>query len=427
VADRPRAEPALRVARILPPVLMTLVGLGLGWAILTTAVADALAEKRPTEALLWRPDHPVALAGLAQSALEKGDLSEAELLALNALAEDPSQAAPLRVLGIAAGARGNLAAADGIMKNVGSRTHRDVLAEAWLFERLSHRGDYRQALVHLDSLLRTYGRGWRQISPLMVAVASRPDALPAFSETLATKPPWRRRFIQEIAARAESPAVALNLLSLLQESKAPPVREEYAAVVNRLIQDRGFELAYVTWVMSLPDSRLTRLGFIYNGEFDNLPDPEPFNWDLRSGRGAFSEISQGDGGTLLHATWTGSGSPPVAARQLLLLSPGVYRLTGRQRVQSLEGGGDATWVVGCAGQKRGNELAQSVPLGASPDWKPLVVEFEVPAEGCPAQWLSLTRSGGRSAGSALYIDVSYDDFLLQRAGYAADGGMEPLQ
>jgi capsular exopolysaccharide synthesis family protein len=82
-------------------VLVALVAAWLGYEVVTRALAERWAESRPERALLFRRDHPVALAALAERRLDGGRPQEAVRLARRALEAAPANVSALRTLALA--------------------------------------------------------------------------------------------------------------------------------------------------------------------------------------------------------------------------------------------------------------------------------------------------------------------------------------
>ena len=84
-----------------------------------------------------------------------GDLNTARGLAERALRANPLDARALAVLGQIAERQGDQARAGDLMRLSGARTWRDMPTQAWLLKYEIQKGNFAEALTHLDAILRT--------------------------------------------------------------------------------------------------------------------------------------------------------------------------------------------------------------------------------------------------------------------------------
>ena len=116
----------------------------------------------------------------------------------------------------------------------------------------------------------------------------------------------------------------------------------------------------------------TRLSGLVDADFRNASAPPPFNWALTSSSLGLAERRSGR----LQLMFYGQDSGTLA-RQLLLLSPGRYRLDAPS--SSKDGSGALYWLLRCD--------TDAGEITRAPIWQGGMA-FTVPA-GCPAQWLEL--------------------------------------
>ena len=388
---------------------------GLAVAIVIESAADHAAPVRPQAALAWKPDSAEALSRQAERLLVAGELSAARSAAKRALEHDPLEARAIRVLGEAAALEGNLASARRLIAEAGRRSRSDVPAHQWLFHQRLADGDIKGALESLDGVVRTGDTAGGGLMTAMAVEASRPDVMPQVVAMLATDPPWRYSFVRIFSAVA-APSRSVDLIAALRETRTPPTTEEYAVDINRALRDGDYETGFLAWLMAIPKARLGQLGYIYNGTFDPATDPEPFNWVLPVNRRLEATIAPNAtrDSSALHVIYAGVSTPRASVKQMLLLPPGRYRLTGQESSEAIRGDQGAQWAVQCAARGVRTMLGQSTPLSAVSDWKPFTFDFEVPAQNCPAQWLILMRSAPEAAQSSILIDVWYDDLSVSR-------------
>ena len=398
----------------------------LGWGIGVAALADRDSIDSPQDALDVRPGDAQALASLAEQRMAQRDPAVAEALAHRALAADPLELTAFRTLGLAAAVRGRYDQADELMTIAGRRAKRDRLAQLWLLQRRAGQGRYRDAVIHADGLMRAWPNEMRApVTRMLSAMAVDPNAGKAIAADLATDPPWRTRFLIDLSRNVPDLTAPFTVFSALQDSKQPPRSIELQAYIDRLVRERLYQAAYVTWVQLLPQTGMKGLGDLYDGDFNGLPGPPPFNWQLPRLKGASVELdpapegaSGGPGGGALHLSFGGGAAPVVLARQLLVLPPGRYRLLGEARTQRFESALGLTWTLRCAEGSKGL-AGETGPINDGPiskggGWAPIAAEFEVRASDCSAQWLTLEQAAHRPI--ATRGDIWFDGLKIMRAG-----------
>jgi hypothetical protein len=389
----------------------------LGWGIGVAALADRDSVERPQDALDVRPGDAQALASLADLRMSQRDTAAAQNLARRAILADPLELTAFRTLGQAAAADGKLAQADALMTIAGHRAKRDRPAQLWLLQRRAGQGRFAEAVVHADGLMRAWPTEMRApVTRMLTAMAVDPDAGRAIAGVLATDPPWRTRFLIDLSRGVSDLAAPFTVFSALQDSRQPPRTIELQAYIDRLVREGLYQAAYVTWVQLLPQDGVKGLGDLYDGDFDGLPGPPPFNWRLPRLKGVSVELApapEGPGGGTLHLGFGGGAAPVVLARQLLVLPPGRYRLLGQARTQRFDSALGLTWTLRCA--EGGKGLAgETGPINESPGWAPIAAEFEVRTGDCSAQWLTLEQAAHRPI--ATRGDIWFDGLKILRAG-----------
>jgi tetratricopeptide (TPR) repeat protein len=395
--------------------LAAAVGL-LGWGILVSALADQRSADQPEAALRIRPDDSQALASLADRRMASGDIATAQSLARRAIVADPMELTAFRTLAQAAAAEGRAPKADELMTIAGRRAKRDRPAQLWLLQRRAAQGRFDDAVAHADGLLRAWPIEMRgPVTRLLSAMAVDPDAGKAIAADLATDPPWRTRFLIDLSRGTSDLAAPFTVFSALQDSKQPPRDLELQAYIDRLVREGLFQAAYVTWVQLLPPKGMNGLGDLYDGGFDGLPGPPPFNWQIPRIKGGSIRLDPGPGGSgggALHLSFGGGPAPVVLTRQLLVLPPGRYRLLGQARADRLDSALGLIWTVRCAEGSR-QAAGQTGRVLETAGWAPIAAEFEVRPGACSAQWLTLEQAAGRPI--ATRGEVWFDDLQILRA------------
>jgi tetratricopeptide (TPR) repeat protein len=355
--------------------------------------AQGLATSDPAAALDWFAREPMALVALAQNELADpdGDLKLARARAQDALRVYPLEARALTLLGLIAERERAPTSAEVLMRLSGARSWRDRITHSWLFNSDVRRGDYAGALPHIDAILRAYREARSELFPVLAALTVTPPAFKALTDFLATAPPWRGWFLYELSTRLANQSRLVELYAALADTGSPPSEEELRPYLNRLVRDGNFEQAYETWRQTLPPAQRAKTTYLYNGDFELPLDGSPFNWVLTPIPGADIQVVAGsDGGAkrALLVQFSGARVQFANVRQLLMLPPGNFTLAGEAKTESLNTPRGLRWRLICA-DGANKHLAETELLSGSRSWARFSAGFQVPKQGCQAQWLQL--------------------------------------
>lgn len=402
----PRAPARGRLAEYAPYAL-TVGAVWLGWQMLLQPVI----ERAPPEiAVRVAPGSPLVLRRAAEAAFadghandDAGRIEDAGVLAREALARSPFDVRALRVVGLTEARAGREAAADEILTLAGNWSLRDDPAHAWLVEYRLRRGDYASAFAHADTLVRRR----EDIRPTVfrlfttAAIQDAARALPEVARLVDARPPWRQDYLDSLYTTVEGVQVAANLAVLLQRGDAPLTNQELTQLYMHLLDKGQIEaVRTVRAAINRPPA-----GAVANGGFGDAGAPEPFQWRLAQEAGAVVEIVPDEvrpADPALRVAYDGYATVRFA-EQLMLLSPGRYRLTAEARAEAGQPHERIVWNLICS---PGDVRVLSVPaVGPSATaWSPLSAEFTVPA-GCAGQWLRLeSRGDDRRTPTTAWID-----------------------
>jgi hypothetical protein len=198
-----------------------------------------------------------------------------------------------------------------------------------------------------------------------------------------------------LTALAHDPASADAVLALADMRHAGD-SDWPKALINSLVAARQYARARSVWAAAAHVELPATLS-IYDSAFaDQRPGP-PFNWELISSTVGLAERQPGG---RLHVIYYGH-EDGVLARELILLSPGTYRLT-----MALAGDGShagaMNWSLRC--DRSPTPFASTrLDAVAAHEWI-----IAVPAN-CPAQWLELS---GSSADISQQSEVTIGNFKL---------------
>lgn len=381
----------------------------LGGQFIRQGASDNLLDDKPELAMLWMGDSSDAVAQLARYRFQNRDPGGAARLAKKAMQLSPLNARAITTYGLAMDAQRQPAVASRAMTLAGQRGWRDLITQIWLFRRDLLVADFTDAFDHADALMRRVPSPPVPVLRLLSVVARNPNAIAPLADRLAANPGWRRWFFIYLDAYEKPPATELTgqLLTRLQHSAAPPTDEEVGLYLAGLAVQGKFADAEAAWRQLTPGARA---GYVHNGDFELPARTTPFDWFLRSGVGWTASIDaspDASHGHALRIDYDGT-STTIPLRQLVVLPPGAYRLTGRM-LDAGDGGAEGfVWRVICVGAP--DPLAKApAPPGAAGQWHAFSADFAVPASGCPAQLLDLAADRGE-----LQKDITlwYDDLAI---------------
>jgi len=375
-----------------------LVGAGVALALVPLVIGQAVKGLAPVP-------NPTSSAAAAK----------AEGWAKDSLSGNHLDARALRILALKEGGGDSPKAAE-MMLLARSLSKRDTVVEAWLFDHYARQQDFAKAFDHADVLLREDPDLADQLFPILGSVAASPQATKHLASRLTLEPSWRTPFLAFLSEKGD-PNAAFGLLQALNQGKTKPTDAEAGALFQRLISLKQYEPALLAWLLLAPPDRIARFDGLYDGAFDNRGGPAPFNWSLTGGVGGTVDVSPAPdrpGDNTLHVNYDGY-SNVLLASQVVVLSPGAYRITGEAKFVPPLGSQNLAWSIACL-ENEGVVLGKGSSNPAQ-SWQSFSIPFEVPSEGCTGQILRLIPVSGERRTS---IDAWYDKIAIQ-TGNGAPG------
>lgn len=475
---RQRTSAALRV------VLLSALGAGLIWIILTRSFAASLAWSSPETALWLQPREPRALLNRAKSefsalpeasevkvdmpdqalalfpgggadslstlsrlaedaflsepdwispssksmradvpALDRGAdrIRAIRRLAEAAIAAEPFNADALDLLGQLAERTGEPARTAPLMEAAAHLSIRESYAVYWLMRRSQRARDYANVLRYADILLRTRGRSLPLVVPVLAQMAEAKDADADVSQLLKNNPPWRPAFFANLSRSISDARTPLYLLLGLQSTAHPPTALEISGYINFLISKNFHELAYYTWLQFLPADELARISPLYNRSFESVPSGLPFDWSLTQGSGVTTEIRPRSDTFDEHALFLQFGQGRSEFA-------GVTQLTllgpGTYELKGKHKGTLAgpRGLVWRVTCAGAQSIAQSELIrGDIPQWRDFTLGFTVPQTGCRAQQVRLDLDARSASEKIITGSMWFDELSLNRSPGAPTG------
>ena len=375
------------------------------------AATPDLSQTDWVEAVETKPK-PARVAAVDKQLLDQiGNMAEA------ALAADPLNSGAAGLLGQIAQAGGADQARTGsLMRAAATRSLHETLAVAWLMQQSYEHKDYAGAVYWAGAIMQTRPQLAQYVVPTLAQIAEDPAASGALDTVLASNPVWRGRFFATLPPFITDARTPLRLLLNLKDTVSPPATTDLRGYLDFLISHQRYEVAYYTWLQFLPPDQLATAGLIVNGSFERPPGGLAFDWIIGNGSGVSVDITERPGDDTKRALSVEFGQGRAVfpgVRQVLMLPPGTYQLTGEYKGQVI-GRRGLIWRVLCLDVKPVEIGASPMFLGVARTWTSFDVPLRVPPTGCRAQSLQL-ELGARSASERLVTGtIWYDDLKIVR-------------
>jgi hypothetical protein len=405
----------------------TSIAVLLVWQIVTRSVPAYLANDQPEAAILLRSSNPTALVDLAEAEIERHrDPSNAsapitidpksrakiQSWAERAIQNDPLNPQALRILGQLAGLDGDWKRTEAFMEAAARRSLRDGPAVYWMMQKRYEDLDYEEAFRYADMFLRSRSGRAELAVPILAKIAEDAEASGDIVQLLAADPPWRHAFFRRLYGSITDARTPLEIFLALESTSAPPKSSELKAYLNFLIGRGLFDLAYYTWLQFLPTDVISKIGGLFNGNFERTISGMPFDWVFSQSQGVTIEVTEPygeDGNKALYMKFGPGRVEFPGLRQLVMLPPGRYQLRGKKEVDLLSKRG-LKWSVTCVGKQQ-TQLGESEPInGRDGDWEDFSFSFTVPEDGCAAQYVRMV-SDARSASEKFMSGWAWHDDL----------------
>lgn len=429
--------------------IMSAASAVLAWLVLTTSLADAVAESAPEFALRLNASHPVALITLAErhraklgapSATNSSSTASVKMssstaspptppedsasgipaerltirsLASRVIASDPLNARAFRLLGEMTE---DTAAVRAAMQEALKRSRRESIAAFWLMHDSFQRGDFSNAVAKADVLMRTRGALTPQVMKYLGEIAASEEGRAVLVTLLAHNPAWRGTFFNALPNSVSAPETPLALMLALKDQGSPPTPKELGPYLRFLVTRNLAGFAYDAWLQFLPPEKAEAVHLLNNANFAEPPGETPFDWGIVRGLNATAEfvpIVHGEGARALRFTF-GSGRvkfPQIS--QIVALAPGRYRFEGvAQGAIAAKRG--LRWQFLCHGAK---SVAFETEMLYGNSRAPLAfaLDIEVPnRQDCRAQVLRLVHDARSASEEMVAGEILIQELSLTR-------------
>ena len=376
-------EPADQAGGLKRIALLFALGLA-ALLMLRDSLAYVVRPFDPALALRIDPENAEVAASRAEQLLrdDPASAAKAEALARRALRRSPVSAAGARMIAAARDIEGDPTAVRRLMAYSESLSQRDLPTQVWLIQDAVQHNDVKSALHHYDIALRSSEASKSLLFPVLIQAIGQPAVVAELVPTLAARPAWAASFLDRAARDAQDlEGLAAMLRGIASRGYAVP-RAVLAEASARMVDARRYDIAWQTYAVG--DAPAQR-DMIRDPDFLRLGMADgPFAWTNVSGDGLSVEArGYGSHTALAYRASTGTGG--VIARQLLMLRPGNFTLSGAVPERAPDSPAPALRLTCASSGQPITMLSADAPAFAKP--------FAISA-GCPAQWLEIVVDGG---------------------------------
>lgn len=345
------------------------------WGCLLSASDRAGLSLTPS---YWGTSTPLVAAA---NALNQGDTSQAIAAAETLVHRNPTGRSSASVLAEALSVAGQAQRSAQAFQIALTNGWRDPEAQAWAIEAALFNQDLRQAVAHLDALLRISGDVASRSNWLVAIEASRAGRI-ALAERLSHSPRWSSEWLRTSAdlprSRIED---RIETLQMARSRGLNTTAADAARATWRLI-DSHPEQALAFWIATSGEGD-SKIRGIWDADFVRSSkdwDGGPFEWRRRDGTGVQVRIVETSKGPGLEISGL-SVTTGAVLETLISLGPGIWRLSWQQ-----SGTQNVRVVPACS--HPGSSIARNLYRPSTGN----VLRFSVPGS-CPIQKISIVLFG----------------------------------
>ena len=214
-----------------------------------------------------------------------------------------------------------------LLHAVGKLNRRDGLVAAQLIQLAATTGDRNTAFRWMAHTIETDAAARGDYVRAMAEVTAQDGAVNALLPLIGPRPSWTDQYWQHVIGRPNSLANAAALRGALAREpwNQHEIEDSERALIGALVsrQQMG-EAQQLAQALGQPIPSLRNDGnLVFNGDFAHSPRLPPFDWSLAATGALAASIDTGGKALAMSAI---GGAQTHAARQLIWVEPGVYRL-----------------------------------------------------------------------------------------------------
>lgn len=398
---RPVSTPLarMRVPSILVAGLLSL------WVALGVTVSMVFGANSYQTALAIWPWGAIPNTAAAAAAID-GDASSsmraaAYAAAVRAVRREPANVQAVRTLALLDVQASRLAQANRLIDYAQTLSRRDVQTELYLIERFVQADDINGALLHYDHALRTSRKSADVLMPVLVQAIVETPVRGRLAQLLRANPPWRYEFFSRVLTGAPDPDALADLMARARLRSTEPGGATFTRqLVDRLIAAERPAAAFAAYRRAIHRATASALR---DGGFETANAIPPIDWWFSDDTTLYAVRENVTGATGDYALRivTRDGGRGVAARQMLLLPAGRYRVDARIGGVEESAAAEVVLQMRCArGDRPVGRAARALAAG---DTETLAMAFTIDTQ-CPAQWITIAIAAPDQDEAAFWID-----------------------
>lgn len=323
------------------------------------AAGNAWARSNPALALRLAPGNPAALARAADLKLAKSEpILDVEAIR-QALRAAPLSAALIRSLALSSADSSEKTRR--LMTLAERSTRRDIPTQFWKIEDAVERGDIPEALHHYDIALATSRDAQAVLFPILIRSLSDPDIRANLKGYLRQDRVWVKAFLTQAIAEGAPADVGQLIADLEPSRRSKEILAARAGLVGALTVRKDYVGLRQYTATLWPAAQSAIRQFAINSQTTN-PSLRPLTWELTDD-GDVRAQAVDDGDLVISAS---NGARGIAARRIVLLSPGNWKLSHAVKTASDVPVPDVAWDIQClTGNGESSVWRQSLARGQS--------------------------------------------------------------
>ncbi|HEX8532549.1 MAG TPA: hypothetical protein VF662_00110 [Allosphingosinicella sp.] len=364
----------------------------LGWLVVKTSAASALAADSPYVAARIVPDDPRVAFGIAMTEfMTRGGrvTDRSKERARRASIEAPLAEEPFLLAAVDALTKNDRPRAERLLIAARLRDPRTDLTRLLLLDTYLRRNRITEATGEITALSGVAPEAGGLLIGELARLAQSPETRGPLEQALKKNPAFRDRLLAHLADNNADPDLILRIARNVPAAGGASGPQPWQGRLVVSMADQGqIQRAYELWRnFYAPKAPAKKVG-VYDGGFQGLPGSGPFSWTFPASPAGIAERTPS---RTLQVDYYGRDNAELA-NQLLMLPPGAHRLSIRAEGDAEGEGSKLSWIVECQPSKA--RLADLVLRKLTYAPRAMSVNFTVPSSGCSAQWLRLIGTAG---------------------------------
>jgi hypothetical protein len=327
---RPAVGAMTKTAGKVPQLIRGIAAILFVWLTCAVTLSVVMARRAPaiSFALGYRTSAGEAALALLQIADDpKANGDNIVALSRAALRREAVSVDAVVAMGTIAALRNQTTRAEQLFAYSEHLSRRNIPTQLWLIENAVERGRVDQALIHYDRAMSVSENTRPLLLPILSQAAASPAVGDPLARMLARRPLWWPAAMDYFLASPNAQAILPKVVLALKLRADVPTERTYLISAMKRLSDAGKTKAALS-LYGTVRGPTEATAPIRGGDFEHVGNLPPFDWNLTESAGVSGIIQPGGVGSG-HALFLSAeaGEQGEAARQVLDLPPGAYRLT----------------------------------------------------------------------------------------------------